>query len=327
MAVGFALWVAISCVGFAQEAEVTSERPPGAGPTLVEVNFYVIDLMKVIDTDEAFEADIFIRLRWSDPRLVGERVRVVPTADVWAPHVLVFNRRDVSSTLPDEVVIHPDGTVIRDQRLIGTFAASLDLSRFPMDSQTLKVQLVNYGAAVDEVVLVEAPTLAASRSPEFAITDWEIGDLEVDSKDFSPVPTMTLSSITLSVGAHRLLGYYVVQMLIPLLLILAMSWAVFWIEPSVIPTRMSVCVTTVLTLIAYRFMIGGLVPKLPYLTRVDYLLLGSTVLVAGSLATVVVSTYLTARDRSEAVARIEAVARVVYPSCFALLFGALAVLG
>ncbi len=34
-----------------------------------------------------------------------------------------------------------------------------------------------------------------------------------------------------------------------------------------------------LTLIAYRFLLGGMLPRISYLTRLDYFLLGSTVLV------------------------------------------------
>jgi hypothetical protein len=34
-----------------------------------------------------------------------------------------------------------------------------------------------------------------------------------------------------------------------------------------------------LTLIAYRFSIGELVPKVAYLTRLDYFILGSTLMV------------------------------------------------
>jgi len=313
--------------GFGQVEDVRSERPPGEGPTRVEVMFYIMDLMRVIDTEQAFEADVFVLASWNDPRQIRERVQVVPTDEVWVPKVLMFNKREVSSTLPEEVEIRPDGTVIYRQRLTGTFASALDLTRFPMDSQTFEIRLVVYGASPDEVLLVESTVFPASRSTTLSITDWRIGELETSTGTFSPTPAgPKLSTFSVSVKGKRLIGYYVVQMLIPLILIVGMSWVVFWIDPSVVPARMSISVTTVLTLIAYRFMIGSLVPKLPYLTSMDYLLLGATVLVAGSLVTVATGTYLVGQDRAAAAARLNRIARPVFPAGFVLLLAALALL-
>jgi hypothetical protein len=127
-----------------------------------------------------------------------------------------------------------------------------------------------------------------------------------------------LSILTISMNVKRLVGYYVVQMLIPLILIIAMSWMPFWINPEVIPTRVGTSVTTVLTLIAYRFMIGGLVPRLPYLTVGDYLLLGATILVAVSLA-VVASGAVLVKQHPETVRKIDRTGRVLHPLSFVLL--------
>jgi VIT1/CCC1 family predicted Fe2+/Mn2+ transporter len=330
LAIGIA-WcalVALASPGFAQVEDVTSERPPGEGPTRVEVAFYFIDLMKVIDTDEAFEADVFILASWKDPRLAGERIRVVPADAVWTPNVLVFNQRDISTDLPERVEIQPDGTVFYRQRLTGTFASRLDLNRFPLDSQTLEIRLVVYGNGRDEVLLVDSTAIPTSRSAQLAINDWEIGELETEAGVYSPIPgALSLSSLTVRVQARRLIGYYLVQLLVPLLIIVGMSWVVFWIDPGVIPARMSVGVTSVLTLVAYRFMVGGLVPKLPYLTRMDYLLLGATVLVAAALLIVVTGTYLTSQDRRELALRLNRSARSVFPILFLLLLIWVAVAG
>jgi len=197
-----------------------------------------------------------------------------------------------------------------------------------MDSQTLEIRLVVYGSSPDEVLLVESTMFPASRSTTLSITDWRISELETSTGTYSPTPAgPKLSTFAVSVVGKRLIGYYIVQMLIPLILIVGMSWIAFWIDPSVIPARMSIAVTTVLTLIAYRFMIGSLVPKLPYLTRMDYLLLGATVLVAGALVAVAAGTYLVNQDRAAAAARLNRFARSVFPAGFVLLLTGLALLG
>jgi hypothetical protein len=314
---GFSVLFAAAAV--AQDADLISTRPPGEGPTRVEVGFYIIDLMKVIDVDEAFEADVFLLARWQDSRLAGNGIRRVPLESVWTPNVLIFNQRAVNSSLPKVVTIQADGTVVYRQRLTGTFASRLNLRRFPLDSQTLQIRLVAYGTNTSEVELVAHSDLGALQNPEFAITDWKIGPPEIESGSFEVVPTAPkLPMLTIRMGAERLTGYYIVQLLIPLLLILGMSWVVFLIDPGIIPTRVGTCVTTVLTLIAYRFMISGFIPKLPYLTVVDYVLLGATLLVAASLVTVALTGRLVA-NQPEVARRVNRIARVVHPSLLALL--------
>ena len=69
-----------------------------------------------------------------------------------------------------------------------------------------------------------------------------------------------------------------------------MSWTVFWIHPTNGGPQISVAVTSMLTLIAYRFAIGSEVPKLPYLTRLDAFILASSLLVFLSLIEVMLTT-------------------------------------
>jgi len=311
--------VLLAMTATAQDAGRINTRPPGEGPTRVEVGFYIIDLMKVIDVDESFEADVFVMARWKDSRLAGDSVRRASIESVWAPNVLIFNQRNVTLDLPEIVTIQPDGTVVYRQRVTGTFSSRLNLRRFPLDSQTLQIRLVAYGTNTSEVVLVEHSDLGVLRNSEFAITDWIIGPAEVESSGFEAIPgAPELPQMTVRMEAERLTGYYIVQLLIPLLLILGMSWVVFLIDPQIIPTRVGTCVTTVLTLIAYRFMIGSFMPKLPYLTLVDYVLLGATLLVGASLVTVALSGKLV-ENHLQMAKRINRVARVVHPVLVILL--------
>ncbi len=324
--VAFCTLVVHAAAVLAQGEDVASKRPPGDGPTRVEIAFFVIDIMRIIDTDETFEADVFILARWKDSRLVRKHMSVVSADEVWTPNIMVFNKRNISRDLPDVVEIQPDGTVFYRQRLTGTFASRLDLSRFPKDSQTLELRLVLYGTRNDEVVLTELPELASKRSAELSIVDWKVGTPETETGMFEPFPGVHLSTMSIRFDAHRLVTYYIVQILVPLFIIVSMSWIPFWIDPAVVTTRASVGVTTVLTLIAYRFMVGGLVPKLPYLTRMDYFLLATTILVACSLATVAAGAYLVRIERKESVTRMDRIARATYPLAFIVAFVGVSVL-
>ena len=98
-----------------------------------------------------------------------------------------------------------------------------------------------------------------------------------------------------------------------------MSWIVFWIPSSQIGPRVSVSVTAMLTLTAYRFAIGASLPKIAYLTRLDWFILGSSILVFVSLVEVVVTTSLVERDKVPLARRINRSMRFLAPVLFLLV--------
>jgi hypothetical protein len=114
-------------------------------------------------------------------------------------------------------------------------------------------------------------------------------------------------------------SHYVVKVIVPLMLIVAMSWVVFWIDPKESGSQIGVAVTTMLTLIAYRFAVGAELPNIHYLTRMDLFLLGSTVLVFTSLLEVVITSSLAGRDHLEGARSVDRWARWLFPLAFVWL--------
>jgi cadmium resistance protein CadD (predicted permease) len=98
-----------------------------------------------------------------------------------------------------------------------------------------------------------------------------------------------------------------------------MSWVVFWIDPSEGGSQIGVALTTMLTLIAYRFAVGSELPNIPYLTRMDYFLLASTVLVFATLIEVVITSHYARSGRIQQAHRIDLWARWMFPAVFVFL--------
>jgi hypothetical protein len=78
--------------------------------------------------------------------------------------------------------------------------------------------------------------------------------------------------------------------------------------------------TTMLTLIAYRFALGKSVPALTYLTRFDYFMLASTIMIFLMLLYVAAGARLVAKGRAPLVHRIDLWARPVFPAVFGAVF-------
>jgi hypothetical protein len=268
---------------------ISIKHAPPASPTQVQLSTYMIDVLKIVGSEQSFAADLTVQLQWHDPRLAHSEneVQVMPLQQVWNPQILIANTTAVTNTLPEVVEIQPDGTVLYRQRLIGTFTSLFDLHTFPNDHQTLVIEFVARDHTLDQVHLIENP-LRTGQSERFTMTDWSIGTVRLVEQPYViPNLEISLPSIRMELPVSRLAGYHAGTVLSSAAIIVCMAWLVFWIPPVAINPRISVSVTSMLTLIAHRYVIQGELPNLPYLTTMDYFLLGSTLVVLLGLVEVV----------------------------------------
>jgi len=296
---------------------------PTAGPTEVEIAVVVLDVERIDDAMQGFSANVLFVSRWSDPRLVhdgvGDEWRSLD--DVWHPRLQVANLRQGNTTLPEIAEVSPDGMVTYRQRLLGQFSQKLDLSDFPLDRQTLSIQLVSMGNLDDEVIFVQHPEVPSGVVPDVAISDWEILESSGRNQAYQPLPGVQgRAGYILEFDAKRFVGYYRTKIILPLLLIVAMSWLVFWIDPELAGPQISLAVTSVLTLIAYRFMVGGMLPKISYLTRMDWFTSASTILVFLTLVEATLTVMLTKRGQPERAQTIDRISRWGFPVAYVLVF-------
>jgi hypothetical protein len=126
----------------------------------------------------------------------------------------------------------------------------------------------------------------------------------------------------LTFTAERRSGYFVWKVILPLCLIVTMSWAVFWIDPSHFGPQIGLSATSMLTLIAFQFAMSDMLPRLSYLTIMDRFIAGSTVLVFSALIMSVMTGYLVSSGHQERARSIDFVSRWVFPT----LFGCLAII-
>lgn len=63
-----------------------------------------------------------------------------------------------------------------------------------------------------------------------------------------PVPAGKFTCIEVKFHLERQMGYYLIQMYIPSLLIVILSWVSFWINMDAAPARVGLGITTVLTM-------------------------------------------------------------------------------
>jgi hypothetical protein len=297
-----------------QQAEA---MPQIESPVPVEVQLFLVDLDTINDVSQNFTANFYMDATWHDPDLAHSGTGNVShkLSDVWNPRLLILNQQRVVRTFPDNVEVSPEGTVLYRQRFWGTFSQPLELSEFPFDRQTLSIRLVTAGYDETQVQLLISETSGVSG--DYSIADWEVVGYQVAIEQHSfSAHSDTLQMATLSLHVDRHDGYYLVKVVLPLIMIVIMSMLVFWIDPKLAATQISLATTSMLTLIAYRFAIGAAIPKLSFLTRLDYFTLASTILVFTSLVMVVWTSTLARHGKTERAQAVERVARWIMPTLF-----------
>jgi hypothetical protein len=217
----------------------------------------------------------------------GKGVMRYALEQIWHPRVSIVNETNsVSRRLPESVEVESDGTVTYRQRYVGAFTQPLRLQSFPFDRQTFRVQLVAVRYQSNEVAFVpdqrwvrDGLKDAGGISPSITLPDWTVEKWELKPLMCALAPGHQYSSYAFEFTASRNVQHYILKVILPLVLIVMMSWSVFWTEPTNSNTQFSIAVTSMLTLIAYRYAVDTQLPRLPYMTRLDVFFLISTLLV------------------------------------------------
>ncbi len=296
--------------------------PPSDGPFPVTVLVYMLDIDEIDSSQQTFTANVFLKYEWNDPRLAheGDGPVIKATDEIWHPHLQILNQQKLWKTFDEHFEVFPDGHVRYRQRVWGDFSQPMDLRDYPADDQVLTVQLVSTGHTPDQVELVASTEAVHAISDSLSVTDFDITGSEVVVEPYSPMDSgRGVASIRSSFFANRKVGYFIVKVIIPLILIVMMSWAVFWIDPVEGGTQIGVATTTMLTLIAFRFAIDTSLPKISYLTRLDTFVMASTVLVFLSLFEVVITSRLAKTGRHERAMRLDQWSRLIFPGAFVAL--------
>ena len=304
--------------------ELAGTRPgPEGRPLTMNGTLFLLDVSKIDGADQSFTADVFMMLQWKDERLASETdgVRRVPLDSIWNPRIQIINQRRIWKTFPEQVDASPDGTVTYRQRYYGTFSSPLDLHDFPLDHHLFRLQIVIPGFSSEEIDFVPInENFGDGRSPEMTIPDWSVGEFEIRTAPWAIIPGgRQIAGLEGVFEARRHLGFYVGKAFVSVAIIVFMSWVVFWIGAENIGPRLSVAVTSMLTLVAYRFLLGQKLPPVSYLTRLDYFLLGSTILVFIALIQVALTGAMNEEGRADRAKAVNRTSRWAFPVAYAAL--------
>lgn len=299
--------------------------PPSDEAVQVKVSIVVLDIEAIDDATQSFTADFVIDYSWNDERL-GEKAKAAGGLcrfgldEIWNPEVQIVNQRRVFTRLPKSVEVDAEGNVYHTQRYYGSFASPLDLRMFPYDEQKIPISITSlYDASKVQIEMGEG---AIETSNNLAIPGWikqkswsETGEYSVRFRG----KETALSRGDGYVSFVRDVRFYHWKVALPIVLIVMMSWSVFWIDPKQIGPQLGAGTTAVLTIIAFLLSLRGVLPPISYLTKIDYFVYISLALVFFAYLEALVTCWLASHGRGTLAQRIDNICRVLVPLTFIVI--------
>lgn len=298
-----------------QNLELKTRPSINGEATDVFIHFSLADINDVVDAKQSIEATLGLFISWHDPSLAhSNEYSVYYSLDaIWDPGITVLNASDIRKEEDRRIEVTPDGTVIMEEVYRGSFSQSFDLRDFPFDHQQFEITFTSPGNRPSEVVLKAHPDHPSGINPLFTLPDWKIDGWSSEAflyrfNEQSPGRYV----FRIMVDANRSASYFVFKIIIPLIIIMGMSWLVYWIHPSNVEAQIGMGATSMLTLIAFQFSIDQLLPQIPYLTRLDQFILLSMIMVFANLVESVTTSYLYYSDRKELSLKVDRYGRWIY---------------
>lgn len=315
--------------------------PPNAdGPVLADIGVYIEEIPVINEIDNTFTVEGLMDIVWCDPRLKYEdqgqgayEIFLEEDAQeklntIWWPDVTFANEVEGRDIANEELVIHENGTVEYREKFAVELEARFDLYKFPFDKQTLEIEIESF--AWDERYLqLHIEEEFIEFSTEFQIPEWrwEKDDVSTRIEDVKEKGDREpFSEFLMTIHVTRQFGFYIWKVLFPLIILVTMCFAVFWMDDEGLSSRLGVGFTGVLTVVAYQFIATGSLPKVPYITLMDsYIAFSFVVMVVTIFQSIVVSGY-NKDDKKETALRIDKISRFIFPLVYIIGIGVLTIL-
>ncbi len=242
-------------------------------------------LNTIDEEDETFEFTGVVKVKWKDERQafdpaeagVSEKVyqgdyQFNELSPAWYPQIVLVNRSGLFETSATILRVEPDGSSTLSQTIDAIAKTTLDLRAMPFDSQSLDAVFEVFGFDRSEVKLLAEELPDHYDSADMRIPQWTLsgfGSSVVYADDSEASELAASPRIVLTMRVERQSLFLLRLIVMPLLLIVMLSWSVFWMDRSSLGDRINLSFVGILTAVAYQIVVGDIMPRISYQTLMN----------------------------------------------------------
>ncbi|XP_071439190.1 gamma-aminobutyric acid receptor subunit alpha-4-like [Hetaerina americana] len=253
----------------------------GGPPVLVTVNMHIKSMGPVSEMDEMYVMDCYFRQVWYDRRLSFNFSGLTEFSmswlfleRIWKPDTFFTNGKKSylhRITVPNKFIrLRKDGFLTYSMRLTILARCRMHLRKFPLDSQACPLFIGSYGYNSKDVLYQWQVKGSVGLEPGVELAQYDLVSISTEGEAMEKRGNDTYSVIRVFFFLKRHTGYFMLQVYVPCGLIVSCSWVSFWIDPDAVPARVSLGVTTVLSMTTMGFGGRAQMPKVSYATALDW---------------------------------------------------------
>ncbi|XP_054993766.1 gamma-aminobutyric acid receptor subunit delta isoform X2 [Sorex araneus] len=252
-----------------------------AGPPVnVALAIEVASIDHISEANMEYTMTVFVHQSWRDSRLSYSHTNETLGLDsrfvdkLWLPDTFIVNAKSAwfhDVTVENKLIrLQPDGVILYSIRITSTVACDMDLAKYPMDEQECMLHLESYGYSSEDILYYWSENqeqihgLDKLQLAQFTITSYRFTSELMNFKSAGQFPRLSLHF-----HLRRNRGVYIIQSYMPSVLLVAMSWVSFWISQAAVPARVSLGITTVLTMTTLMVSARSSLPRASAIKALD----------------------------------------------------------
>jgi len=176
----------------------------------------------------------------------------------------------------DKLYINFSGTSVGTWEIKNNF----NLTSFPFDKQKITISII--GESIKDSIMDYRDTsyrLVDVSLKQLSIPGWDIKNIELKNSNLK-LKDLLFSKLIYEIQIERQYFYYIFKIILPIILILSICWSSVWLNRKEVESKLTITIVCLLSLIAYNFVIDNEIPKLNYLTIMDWIILLSYIYAA-----------------------------------------------
>ncbi|XP_076056276.1 glycine receptor subunit alpha alkaliphile [Oratosquilla oratoria] len=307
-------------------------RPPtdNKDPTQVSFAIFVQDINSINAEDMDFRVDLFLHMTWEDARLMTTNVTFVEANKkdddyeyitlpsyvidhIWTPDPFVTNSKDAAitklTTTYASVTLFKNQTVRYSARVYSIVACQMEFIQYPMDVQICSIIFESFMYTPKEVMFQWRPWDPVMINEKLKLLQFSLAKPlknRIEKKQSeSGCKSYKFSNLVIELQFSREIGHHLVQTFVPSFLVVALSWFSFWLGLDAIPGRVTLLVTSLLTLTTLFTGIKEDLPPVAYVKAIDVWMAGCMVFVFAALGEFVIIKVIDVTQREVRVSPIQ----------------------
>ena len=280
-------------------------------PKEVSISLLLLDIVKIDDVNKKMTIDFAIRMSWNDESFKGKKqtILIEENKNIWRPELQFLNSINLDPKIKEALEVSETGQISYVQRYVGDLSLSANFSDFPFDKHEFKIKCV--GVNIDSFTFVPSNS-DNYKIPNLTQAEWEVSELKLEAVPFN-TQVRLLPGFEFKMQFKRKVQFYIWKTVIPLTLVIFMSWMVFWVHPKHLEAQVAITVTSMLTMVTFQFILSNILPPLSYLTKMDIFIFGANLMVFLTLVETILSAYYYDRDNIEMANKVDKWSRYFFP--------------